>query len=195
MDPNSRIDVAADDELQLSPLQVRAILSERAAKLSQTYAQSAELAVKQVGLIAFSRGAHRYGIELDYLTEIRPLDSWTPVPGIPDHFLGVIALRGEIVAVIDMAVVFGGQPTSGDGERFAVVVTSGAVAAALLADSVDDVHDLLPEQIHPPLSTFTHSRERYIRGLTDEGIALLDVEKLLGDEWLKVSQESTEERR
>jgi purine-binding chemotaxis protein CheW len=195
MDPNSRIEVAADDELQLSPLQVRAILSDRATKLSRTYAQTAEQAGKQVGLIAISRGAHRYGIELDSLTEIRPLDSWTPVPGIPDHFLGVIALRGEIVAVIDIAVVFGGQPTAGDAERFAVVVTSNGVAAALLADSVDDVHDLVPEQIHPPLSTFTHSRERYIRGLTEEGIALLDVERLLGDEWLKVSQEPTEERR
>jgi purine-binding chemotaxis protein CheW len=195
MDPNSRIEVAADDELQLSPLQVRAILSDRATKLAQTYGQTADQAAKQVGLIAFSRGVHRYGIELDYLTEIRPLDSWTPVPGIPDHFLGVIALRGEIVAVIDIAVVFGGTPTVGNGERFAVVVTAGGVAAALLADSVDDVHDLLPEQIHPPLTTFTHSRERYIRGLTEEGIALLDVEKLLGDELLRVSQEPTEERR
>ena len=195
MDPNSRIEVAPDDELQLSPLQVRAILSDRATKLAQTYAQAAESGVAQVGLIAFSRGVHRYGIELDYLTEIRPLESWTPVPGIPDHFPGVIALRGEIVAVIDIAVVFGGAADTGDGERFAVIVTAGDVTADLLADAVDDVHDLLPEQIHPPLSTFTHSRERYIRGLTEEGIALLDVEKLLGDEWLRVSQEPTEERR
>jgi purine-binding chemotaxis protein CheW len=195
MDRNPRIEIAADEELQLSPMQVRAILADRATKLARAYTQPSEQSAEHVGLIAFSRGVHRYGIELAHLTEIRPLESWTPVPGIPEFFLGVIALRGEIVAVIDIALLFGGATPEHDGERFAVVVSAGDVMAALLADSVDDVHDLLPEQIHPPLTTFTHTRERYIRGLTEEGIALLDVEKLLGDEWLRVSQEQSEERR
>jgi len=195
MEQNPRIQIAPDDELQLSADEVRAILADRAVKLAAGYAQVAERAGRHVQLIAFSRGEHRYGIELRNLTEIRPLVSWTPVPGIPGYFLGVTQLRGDIIAVLDIAVLFGSATEGDAGERFGVVVTAGDVAAALLADTVDDVHDLAPEQIHPPLTTFANTRERYIRGLTEDGLAILDVERLLGDEWLRVSHEPTEDRR
>jgi len=195
MEHNPHIEIAPDDELQLNSAQVRAILADRALKLASGYAQAAERADRNVHLIAFSRGEHRYGVELKNLTEIRPLVDWTPVPGIPSFYLGVTQLRGEIIAVVDIAVLFGSALDVDVGERFGVVVTAGDVATALLADTVDDVHDLAPEQIHPPLTTFATTRERYIRGLTEDGLAILDVERLLGDEWLRVSHEPLEERR
>lgn len=194
MEHNPRITIASDEELQLSPQQVAAIMADRATKLAQAYTQVAEQSARRINLIAFSRGAHRYAIELEHLTEIRPLDAWTRVPGVPEYFLGVVALRGEIIAVVDVAVLFGSE-TAHAAETFAVIVTADGISTAFLADSVDDVHDLLPEQIHPPLATFTSSRERYIRGLAEDGIAILDVERLLGDEWLRVSHDQAEERR
>jgi len=194
MDAIHRMPVAPDEELHLSEAQVRAILANRAAKLADAYSQVADSTAQQVQLIAFGRGEHRYGVELRFLTEIRPLSTVTRVPGVPPFFSGVIQLRGDIIAVVDIAVLFGASPSSVT-DRFAVVVSSGDVAAALLADSVDDVVDLPAERIHPPLTTFTQSRERYIRGLTEDGLALLDVERLLGDEWLRVRHESAEERR
>ena len=83
MDRTPRFTIAPDDELQLSAAQVEAILSERAAKLAITYAPSSYADIEQVHLIAFSRGDHRYGIELAYLAEIRPVTRCTPVPGVP----------------------------------------------------------------------------------------------------------------
>jgi purine-binding chemotaxis protein CheW len=195
MNLNPRMPVAPDEELQLTEAQVRAILSDRATKLARGYTLTVEPTERQVQLIAFGRGEHRYGVELRFLTEIRPLAAVTRVPGVPPFFSGVIQLRGEIVAVIDIAVLFGGELSDAGGDRFAVVVASPDGAAALLADAVDDVVDLPADQIHPPLATFTQSRERYIRGLTETGLAILDVERLLGDEWLRVDHEPTEERR
>jgi purine-binding chemotaxis protein CheW len=186
--------VAADDELQLSAAEVRAILADRATKLARAYAQTSDSHASEVQLIAFGRGDQRYGVELRHLTEIRPLADLTPVPGLPAYYSGVIQLRGEIVAVMDIAALFGGEAADAPEERFAVVVAAGDVASALLADSVDDVLELAPELVHPPLATFTDSRERYIRGLTEDALAILDVEKLLGDDWLRVVQEQTEER-
>ncbi|HQR39947.1 MAG TPA: chemotaxis protein CheW [Blastocatellia bacterium] len=195
MDFSARFTIEGDAELQLTSDQVSAILVERAAKLAAGYTQVIADSGESLRLIAFSRGAHVYGIDLASLTEIRPLASWTPVPGVPDYFLGVIQLRGEIIAVLDIAKLFGGADAPGDGDRFAVVVTAAGVAAAFLADTVEDVHDLPPDQIHPPLPTFSHSRELYIRGLTENGLAILDAEKLLGDERLWVTHEALEERR
>ena len=118
--------IAGDDELQLTAAQVRAILADRAQKLARSYDQVQISTERLLQLIAFGRGEHHYGVELMYLTEIRPVTSLTRVPGVPPHFSGVIQLRGEIVAVIDISA-FGGMPIAADEERFAVVVAFGDV--------------------------------------------------------------------
>ena len=195
MTRNKPIQIAEDEELRLSSEQVQAVLAERAAKLAHVYAQPAESDAERVHLIAFSRGAHRYGVELRHLTEILPLEGWTPVPGVPEFLLGVIHLRGEIVAVVDLVPLFAAAPAAPPEEKFAVVVASGDVTTALLADSVDDVHDLTPDQIHPPLTTFNQPRERYIRGIADGGVSVVDVKKLLADDWLRVNHDDSQEDR
>ncbi|MCC6744039.1 MAG: purine-binding chemotaxis protein CheW [Acidobacteria bacterium] len=195
MDRTHRFPIAPDDELQLSAAQVEVILAERAARLAVTYVPSTDADIEHVHLIAFSRGEHRYGIELAYLSEIRPVTRCTPVPGVPPFYVGVIHVRGDIIAVLDIAVLFGREPGIAADEQFAIVVSAGDVTAGLLADSVDDVHDLQPGRIHPPLTTFTDRRERYISGLSQDGVSILDVDKLLHDERLWVRQETSEERR
>lgn len=195
MNINSRIQIAGDEEQQLTAEEVSAILAERATKLALAYSQVSASSTEQIQLIAFSRENHHYGVELRFLTEIRPLTMITPVPGVPAYYSGVIHIRGDIVAVIDLGMLFGGAAAENIEEKFAVVVTHGEMVTALLADSVDDVHDILPSQIHPPLATFSDSRERYIRGLTEAGLSIIDVEKLLGDDWLWVDHNPQEERR
>src|SRR5262249_48992962 len=101
-------------------------------------------------------------------------------------------LRGEILALVDLVTLFGGMAPEPKSEDFAVVVSAGAAGMALLSDSVDDVHDVKPERVHPPLAPFSQTRQRYIQGLIDEGPAIIDVEKLLGDERLWVKHQSLE---
>jgi purine-binding chemotaxis protein CheW len=196
MSLNERIVVVGDEELELSSADVKRILHERARKLSQTYGDGAESSAKQFQLITFSRGSHRYAIDLDFLTEIRPLTTWTPVPGIPYYFEGVIQVRGEIIVLVDIVALFEGKRAefahSDSEERFAVVVSGAGTSVALLADSVDDVHDVRPERIHPPLATFSDSRGRYLRAIIENGPAIVDVEKFLGDERLWVRHETNE---
>src|SRR5690349_6354366 len=129
MEFNPRMTVAPDDELQLSAAEVRAILAERATKLARSYAQTSESVDRDVQLIAFGRGDHRYGVELRHLTEIRPLVDLTFVPGLPSFYAGVIQLRGEIVAVMDIAALFGDATVGAPVEPFAVVVTAGDVSS------------------------------------------------------------------
>jgi purine-binding chemotaxis protein CheW len=191
---NERIPVAGDEDLELSPDEVRQVLLERARRLSQTYMDGADSTGARLQLITFSRGPHRYAVELDVLTEIRPLLDWTPVPGIPEFFEGVIQVRGEIIPLVDIVTLFeGARPVPGAGvERFAVVVAAASTTMALLADSVDDVHDIRPERVHPPLATFRESRGRYIKSIVEDGPAIIDVETLLGDERLWVRHDTNE---
>jgi len=193
---NDRIAVAGDDELELTPDQVRHVLRERARKLAQDYAESLEQSAATVQIVTFSRGTHRYAVPIAFLTEIRPLDGWTRVPGVPVYYEGVTQVRGEIIPLIDIVTLFEGArtevPSDTPSERFAVVLTTEVATLALLADSVDDVHDVRPDRIHPPLATFTSTRGRYIKSIVEDGPAVIDVEKLVGDERLWVRQNSEE---
>ena len=180
--------IEGDEELQLTPEAVRAILIDRAAKLARAYAATPQSRREHRQLIAFSRGGHRYAVDLDHVVEVKPVTGWTPVPGTPAFYLGVIQLRGEIVVLADLLKLFGDDPGPMPEEPFTIVMAVGDVMLAVLADSIDDVHDLEPERVHPPLATFSKSRGRYISGLVADGPAIVDAEKLLHDERLWVDQ-------
>jgi purine-binding chemotaxis protein CheW len=187
LDPSKDgIQIEGDEELQLSVEQVRAILAERAAKLARVFAPPVAHGGDRRQLVAFSRGGRRYAVDLSNVAEVKPLDHWTRVPGVPPFYLGVIQLRGDIVALVDLPRLFGDEPPAPVEEPFAVVFAARGVMLAVLADSIDDVHDLDPERVHPPLATFSKSRGRYISGLVSDGPAIIDAEKLLGDERLWV---------
>ena len=193
MSDEPRISISADDDQLLTQDQVERILRERASKIAQHYTQASETTGEQIQVITFRRCGHKYGIELRHLTEIRPLVRWTRVPGIPGYYSGVIHLRGEIMSLIDLATLFKSRTADAGEETFAIVVSDGVSSTAFLADAVDDVHDIPPDRIHPPLATFREMKRRYIRGLGMENLALLDVEKMLSDEWLNVNHESKED--
>jgi chemotaxis signal transduction protein len=53
--------------------------------------------------------------------EVIPCPPLTPVPGTPDWLPGVANVRGDIVTVLDPAVVLG-QPTATTGRRHLIVV-------------------------------------------------------------------------
>lgn len=180
------IPVAGDEELQLTPGQVRAILEERAARLARAFDAPTQQQRERRQLIAFSRGGRRYAVDLDHVAEVKPISGWTPVPGVPSYYLGVIQLRGEIVVLADLLRLFGEDGGEPSPEPLALVMSAHDIMMAVLADSIDDVHDLEPERVHPPLATFSKTRGRYISGLVTDGPAIIDAEKLLNDERLWV---------
>ena len=192
MTPHQRIVYVEDEELQLSSDEVRVLLEARAARLATAYFDP-QPEGETVQLATFSRAGRRYGIEVDCLVEIRHLGAYAPVPGVPPVFVGVIHLRGDIVAVVDLAVLFDGSSADRSAEPFAVVVEAGGVVSAFLADSVDDVADVAAAEIHPPLSTFSGVRARAIRGIARGTVAILDCDALLGDETLRVGAEPQQE--
>jgi purine-binding chemotaxis protein CheW len=62
-----------------------------------------------VQLIAFSLRGNLYGIDIRVVKEINPLTSITPVPKARRHIRGLVNIRGEVVLVMDLPVIFGGD--------------------------------------------------------------------------------------
>ena len=51
----------------------------------------------------------------------------------------------------------------------------------ILSDFILGVRTILRRNIHPPLPTLTGIRSKYLHGVTDEGLVILDVVKVLSD--------------
>jgi purine-binding chemotaxis protein CheW len=124
--------------------------------------------------LSFFIGAEEYGVALLESREIVPYGEITRVPSMPRAVRGIIHLRGGVVPVIDLAVLFG-QPERPVTRRTCVVVVSGALqpgTESRVGLVVDDVHQLLalrPDEIEPTVAFGPGSRPRYINGTARAG--------------------------
>ena len=93
----------------------------------------------------------RYGCPIDAVREIIPYRAATRLPGAPAHVVGLINLRGRLVAVSDFAVHVGGR--DGAAARRTtwsiILVQSGARMVGVLVDEVRDVRPVRPDAIEP----------------------------------------------
>ena len=169
-----------------NPDKVR-ILRERARALAQPLAVKA--AEPTLEVVEFSLANERYGIEVSHVREVFPFKELTPVPCLPAYMPGIVNVRGRMVAVLDLRRFFA-LPEAGIHDLHKVLILeSDAVELGILADEVVAVCRLPLSRLQASLPTLTGVRERYLRGVTGEGLAVLDAGKLLDDEKLTVNEE------
>ncbi len=81
------------------------------------------------GHLVFACGAGLYGVPSELASEVVNLPTLTRVPGAPAHVLGVFALRGEVLPVIDLTRLLGSPPPEQEWKRAVVLrVAQGVVA-------------------------------------------------------------------
>jgi purine-binding chemotaxis protein CheW len=60
----------------------------------------------------------------------------------------------------------------------------------ILADAIGEVRSIPLDAIQPPLSTLTGIQESYVRGITAQGLVVLDVALILCDKAIIVNDEA-----
>lgn len=119
------------------------------------------------------------------IREVEAIGAVTPVPHTPPWLRGVMNLRGEIVAVIDLVQFLGLPRESGPGTE-ALICTDGDLIVALAVDTVSAIRPLAAEDILPlpeqHLEGLREAAGRYLVGLhrvQDELLGVLDLVGLL----------------
>jgi purine-binding chemotaxis protein CheW len=177
---------ATEESLELSPERARAVMEERARALARVPAEARAAEVLQ--LAVFTLANERYGIETRFVREVVRLTDYTPVPGAPEFLVGVINLRGEILAVIDLRKFLGVAPR-GVTDLSRVVVLGGERAEfGVLADTADEVLALRTDEVHEPPGTVTGIGREYLHGITAAALIVLDGSVLLQDGRLFIDQ-------
>jgi purine-binding chemotaxis protein CheW len=128
------------------------------------------------------------------IARVREVLEYTPVtrvPRTPDYMLGVINLRGNVVPVVDLRLQFGmaiNAPTVDTCIIIIEVMVDGeATVLGALADSVQEVIELKPEQLEPAPALGTRVQNRFIRAigkLGDHFVIVLNMERVFSLEEL-----------
>ncbi len=135
--------------------------------------------------VTFRLGDETYAIDVMQVREVLRVSEVSPVPGAPEHVLGIINLRGNVVTVIDVRTRMGlATRVPDDLSRILVIEGTGQVLG-MLVDSVAEVIELAESDIEPPPGVGGDGQSRYLRGVANHGGGLtivVDLNRLLGQE-------------
>jgi purine-binding chemotaxis protein CheW len=131
-------------------------------------------------LLVFGLDGSAYAVPVERVREIVRMRALTPVPRAPGWLLGVVALRGEIVEVIDLRRRLGLGASSPDrSHRIIVLHGDDDRVAGLLVDSVSEVYRIGEDAIMPGQGLDTGAvSEVCARG--EAFVSILDVDRALG---------------
>ena len=137
-----------------------------------------------VQLVNFRIGEEEFGADISMVKEITRVTDISRIPEVPSFIRGVINLRGQILAVIDLAGQFGLGSRDKLSESARIIVTEvQGQAVGMLVDEVPEVLKIPEENIEPaPELLRARLGKDYIRGigrLENRLITLLDLEKVL----------------
>lgn len=117
---------------------------------------------------------------------LRSVDKET-APGAPGFVVGVINLRGEIVTVIDAAVLLGLVKTTAEAphDSHVIVVEGAGEIVGVRVDRVHEVFECSNDAIEYPQVTAEDKGQEYVQGVyhhEDHGLViLLDIDALCRD--------------
>ena len=178
---------ATEQALRLSPEQARMVMDERARALAQVPAAPAR-AAETLEIAVFALANERYGVETRYVREVVRMTDYARLPGAPPFLFGVVNLRGEILALIDLRTFFG-VPAHGLTDLTRVLVLGDQRAEfGVMADAAHEVATLRVDEIHAPPDSATGAGREYLRGVTADALIVLDGAALLQDGRLFIDQ-------
>ncbi|MDO9694985.1 MAG: chemotaxis protein CheW [Candidatus Latescibacteria bacterium] len=134
--------------------------------------------------LGFRLGGETFGLDIAVVQEICGLPPVTRIPGTSAHIRGVVNLRGRVVPVVDLRVLFGMESVP-DTSRTCLVVCriEGRAEAAVAAAVVDEVSEVMRigDTTAPPTSAELSGS--YVAGLAQLGervVVLLDAARIFG---------------
>jgi len=137
--------------------------------------------------VTFQLESETYGINVMQVREVLRYSEIAPVPGAPDHVIGIINLRGNVVTVIDTRSRFGLMPGEISDNTRIVIIEADKQVIGILVDSVAEVVYLRSSEIDTTPSVGTEESSKFIQGVSNrdgELLILVDLNKLLSDdEW------------
>lgn len=135
--------------------------------------------------LTFRLNEEIFALDVAAVREVLDFTNITKIPRTPEFMRGVINLRGSVVPVVDLRLAFNMTRTEKTVNTCIVVVEVAfddeRVIVGALADSVEEVVEMEPDQIQPVPSLGTSIRADFIRGMgrrDSEFVMILDIDRV-----------------
>jgi purine-binding chemotaxis protein CheW len=178
----------ANTDANLLSRKAQSILQNRAEELAAEH-QEEGLDENAIEVLEFILANEHYAMETIHIREVYPMREFAQIPGTPPFVLGLINIRGQILSVVDIRRFFD-LPVKGlsDLNRVMVIETP-KMEMGVLADRIIGVRHVSQEALQPSLPTLTGIRAEYLRGISRDGLVVLDVLKMVADPKIVVNEE------
>lgn len=158
----------------------RVTFRKRADNLRQTTEIEEEEGLKPLAIVALNQ--EFFGIELKIVREFAEIHQATPIPCCPNHIIGNMNLRGEILTLVDIQGLLNLPLTEMTENSQAIVVKVDEILVGIKVEDVVDVMFLSSHEI-TSVPTAIHSvNDEYLQGAAPyrgKMMSVLDIPKIL----------------
>ncbi|MDP3814681.1 chemotaxis protein CheW [Pseudomonas sp.] len=163
-------------------------LAERLRLRTQQWAgqRDSEAALDLFEVLSFSLSGELYAIGSEHVAQVLPLNHYTPLPSTPAYVLGIVNVRGRIVSVLDLRVLFELPIGHLSDRSFLLILQSPEMEFGLLIDRVLGVAQISRDGLQTGLANLSGVRANYLLGVSAQQCTVLDGARLLGDPNLRV---------
>ncbi len=135
-------------------------------------------------IVTFRVEDRSFGIDVRLVREIKGWQATTPLPHTPPHVVGVINLRGVILAIYDLRARIGLGPTAPTPAHVVLVADVDERPVGLLVDTVSDIINVPGDALRPAPDTGGELGDgaaiECLAVLDDGIVALLNLQHVIG---------------
>jgi len=114
--------------------------------------------------LEFALNEKRYAIDLSIIEEITVIQSITDLLGLPEFVKGVLNLRGKIIPIVDMRMLFDIEKKEYDERTCIVIVNVNNQNTGYIVDEVTEVKSIISNQISEPSNINENKKSLFIKG-------------------------------
>jgi purine-binding chemotaxis protein CheW len=156
------------------------ILHQRAIDLKE--ANDSTAAIQLISLAVVKISDRYFAFDLALVREFINIGRITIIPCCPEHIIGNINLRGEILTLVDICQPLNLVTTKRNQATKAVVIEIKDLTVGIVVEEVLDVVDFRPEKLKPVPVAMNNQAISFLKGVADyrsQLINVIDLPKLL----------------
>jgi len=139
-------------------------------------------AAEELQLVVFSLGREEFAVEVTQVREIMRMEEITRMPKSPNFVEGIINLRGQIIAVVELAKRLNLEIGEKSSDTRIIVVEAEDIKVGMIVDAVSEVLRVSADAVEPSPTLAIDVSATYLQGVVKQDnrlIILLDLTKVL----------------
>jgi purine-binding chemotaxis protein CheW len=132
----------------------------------------------------------KYALPVDMLTYVHLNVPVIPVPCVPPYVAGIANIRGHIIPVLDLGILLNVPGASSPGDDTTLIVADNSdIAVAFQVHNIGDIVAFpVADVVSVPSAVESERGSAYLQGIVPTGETLLDVNAILSDPELTISE-------